>query len=103
MYAIIKTGGRQYKVSQGDIIEVEKADKASGELIEVNDVLLVSDGERIEIGKPTLDSSKVVCEVLSHKKGKKTIAFTFRRRKGSKTKKGHRQLYTKLRVKEIVV
>ncbi len=103
MYAIIKTGGKQYKVEPGDIIEVEKLDGEPGGEIAFGEVLLASDGAEVKVGRPYIDNSKVTCEVISHRKGKKVVAFKFRRRKGSKTKKGHRQLLTRLKVKEIVI
>ena len=103
MYAIIKTGGKQYRVEQGDIIEVEKLPGAPGDTINIEEVLLVADGADVKAGRPYIASSKVICEVISHRKDKKVVAFKFRRRKNSKSKKGHRQLLTRLKVKEVIV
>src|SRR3989338_7809 len=97
MYAVIKTGGRQYNVEPGEIIEVEALDGAVGEQIVLDEVLLFSNGDEVKIGQPNIEGSKVVCEVVWQGKSKKIIAFKFRRRKGSKSKKGHRQLLTRLR------
>ena len=102
MYAIIKTGGKQYKAEQGGIIKVEKLNVEPTKEITLEEVLLLSDGQDVKIGRPHIDGAKVICEVVSQIKDRKVIAFNFMRRKGSKTKKGHRQLLTRLRVKEIV-
>jgi len=102
-YAIVETGGKQYKVSQGDTILVEKLGTEKGKTLNLEKVLLVSQKGKVQIGTPYLSGSKVLCEVLGQIRGKKTINFKFRRRKGSHKKSGHRQQLTRLKVQELVV
>ena len=101
MYAVIKTGGKQYKISEGDLLKVEKIDGETGDIIELNEVLMIADGDKIEIGTPVLSNASVVSEIVKHGKAKKIIVFKSKRRKGYRKKQGHRQLYTNLRIKEI--
>ena len=101
-YAIIETGGKQYKVSQGDTILVEKLGVEKGASLNLEKVLLVRDGEKVEIGRPYLSGTKILCEVLGEAKGEKVISFKYRRRKGYRRKKGHRQKLTCLKVQELV-
>lgn len=102
MYAVIQTGGKQYKVCKGDVIEVESlgASEKDKEII-IKDILLVSDGKDIKIGNPLVKNAGVVCELIGDFKGPKVISFKYRRRKNSRWKKGHRQLLSRLKVKEI--
>lgn len=104
MYAVIKDGGNQYKVEPGESIRVElKGDVKKGDTLEFNNVLMVSkdDGETL-IGRPTIENAKVISEVQGEVKGKKLVVMKFRRRKDSRTKRGHRQKYTRIKIKEIV-
>jgi large subunit ribosomal protein L21 len=102
MYAIIKHGGKQYKVNVGDVLDLDRIEGAEPkQTIEINDVLLVS-GDETKIGNPTVDGAKVVLEVIGNYRGKKVIIFKKRRRKDSKKKRGFRRDFTKVRVKEIV-
>jgi len=101
MYAVVKTGGKQYKVSEGDLLKVEKIDGESGDIIELNEVLMVADGDKVEIGTPVLPNTCVVCQIVKHGKAKKIIVFKSKRRKGYRKKQGHRQIYTNLRINEI--
>ncbi len=101
MYAIIETGGKQYKVSENDIIKVEKLNAEEGTDFEFSKVLLINKDGEVLTGTPYLENAKVVGEVLETKKDKKVIVFKFKRRKNYKRKKGHRQYYTKLRIKDI--
>lgn len=105
MYAIVKTGGKQYKVSPGDTIQVEKLEGASGSKVEFNDVLMVADESTssIQIGKPLLANIKVSGEIIDQTKGDKVIIFKYKRRKGHRKKTGHRQPLTRVKIKEIVV
>ncbi len=107
MYAIIQTGGKQYKVCQGDTLNVERlsspAKDAKDKEFTIKEVLLVCDGKEVKVGKPLLKDAKVVCEVISDFKAAKVISFKYRRRKNSKWKKGHRQLLTRIKIKEIKV
>jgi large subunit ribosomal protein L21 len=102
MYAVIKTGGKQYRVSPGDTIEVEKLPYEVGEQIELDEVLLVANGSGAKIGKPLVKGAKVKATVTSQTKGRKVIVFKYRPSKRYRLKKGHRQNYTRLRIDEIV-
>lgn len=102
MYAVIQTGGKQYKVTKGDTIIVERLTIPEKEKeVTIKEVLLISDGKEFKVGKPLIKDAKVVCEVIGDFKDKKVISFKYRRRKDSRWKKGHRQVLTKLKVKEI--
>lgn len=101
MYAIIRTGGKQYTVSKGDVIKVERLAGDVGSKIEFKDILMVGgDGEQ-KIGQPTLTNAKVTGEVLEQDKAKKVIAFKMKRRKGFHKKIGHRQEFTSIRIQDI--
>jgi len=102
MYAMIDFGGNQYKVVPGEKVLVYNLDKEAGELFENTNVLLVSDGENVSVGKPYLSNAKVKLEVIKNMKGHKVIVFKKRRRKTSKVKRGFRQSYTQLKVLEII-
>jgi len=101
MYAVIQTGGKQYKVSPGDEIKVEKIDAQPGDLITIDKVLMVSDEGKLNIGRPYLEDVIVKARILKHGKSKKIIVFKFKRRKNYKRKKGHRQLYSLIKIEEI--
>ena len=102
MYAVIKTGGKQYRVSPGDSIEVEKLPYEVGEQIELDQVLLVVNGSGAEIGQPLVDGAKVKATVTRQAKGRKVIVYKYRPSKRYRRRKGHRQHYTRLRIDEIV-
>ena len=101
MYAVVATGGKQYKVSTGDRFKVEKLNGEVGESIELDDVLLIAGGDNVQVGRPRVEKAKIVAEILEHGRGEKVIAFKRERRKGYHRKVGHRQEYTELEVKEI--
>jgi large subunit ribosomal protein L21 len=101
MYAVIKTGGKQYKVAPGDMLKVEKLEAKKGDTIELNDVYMIADGDRVDIGKPTVANAKVTAEVLGDDRGEKILIFKHKRRKGYRRTTGHRQDLTTIRVKEI--
>mgnify|MGYP005851374005 CR=1 FL=1 len=103
MYAVVETGGKQYKVSTGEAIEVEKLPFEVGEQIELDRVLLVADGERVHVGQPTVEGAKVLATVTDHSRGPKTVIFKYKPKERYRRKKGHRQSYTRLIVDEIVV
>lgn len=105
MYAIIETGGKQYKIAKDSVIEVEKisALKDEGKGVTFNNVLLVVNGEDVQIGQPYLKNAKATGELVGNFKSKKTVSFKYRRRKSSKTKKGHRQQLSRVRIKEIML
>ncbi len=97
MYAIIQTGGKQYKVQAGDEVMVEKLAAEPGEEVSL-DVLLVSDDNGVQVGKPVLDGVKAKAKVVEHGKGKKVIVFKYKPKKNYRRKQGHRQPYTKLEI-----
>lgn len=101
MWCIIKIGSQQFKVSKDDVIEVERLKDADGE-ITLNDVLFFSDGNSVEVGTPTLANVTVTAKVEKEYKADKVYAFKFRRRKNSKTLRGHRQIKNALRILDIV-
>jgi large subunit ribosomal protein L21 len=98
MYAVMTTGGRQYRVSPGDTIDVEKLTGAVGETVTVTNVQLVGQGAEVTVGTPAVDGVRVEAQIIAQKRGKKIIIFKHRRRKGYRRKQGHRQSLTSLRV-----
>ncbi len=102
MYAVIKTGGKQYVVKKGDELKIEKLPVDQGSEIEFEEVLLVANGDNITVGAPQVEGAKVKAEVLEQGKGKKIIIIKFKRRKHHDKKQGHRQLYTKVKITDIV-
>jgi large subunit ribosomal protein L21 len=102
MYAVVKTGGKQYRVSPGDTIEVEKLPHEVGDAVELDQVLLVVSGSGAKIGQPLVEGAKVKATVTRQAKGRKVIIFKYRSSSRYRRKKGHRQYYTRLRVDEIV-
>ncbi|HUS97967.1 MAG TPA: 50S ribosomal protein L21 [Hyphomicrobiaceae bacterium] len=102
MYAVIKTGGKQYRVAADDILNIERLEGEAGAKIEFGEVLLVGAGDSVKIGAPKVDGAKVVAEIVEQTRGPKLIAFKKRRRKNSRRKRGHRQDLTKVRITEIV-
>ncbi|MCA3246709.1 MAG: 50S ribosomal protein L21 [Tagaea sp.] len=103
MYAVIRTGGKQYKVAKNDVLVVEKLEAEAGKTVELGDVLMVVDGATAKVGAPTLAGAKVTATVLEQGKGEKVIVFKKRRRKNSRRKNGHRQFETTLRIVDIKV
>jgi large subunit ribosomal protein L21 len=101
MYAIIKTGGKQYRVSPGQTLRVEKLDGIVGDTVELNNVLLIGGEGDIQIGQPQIGGAAVNAEIVEQGRAKKIIVFKKKRRKGYHKKQGHRQYYTSLRVTEI--
>ncbi len=103
MYAIIETGGKQYRVEQGDIIDVELLQAtAKGDAVEFKQVLFVHNGHTTRIGSPHVDQSLVRGELVSLVRGPKVVAFKYKRRKGIRRKVGHRQDYARVKITEIV-
>lgn len=102
MYAVIKTGGKQYKVAQNDIIKVEKLAGETGAAIEFDEVLMLGDGANVTVGTPTVSGASVKAEVVEQARGPKIIVFKKRRRKHSQRRHGHRQDLTVVRVTDIV-
>ena len=102
IYAVVETGGKQYKVSPGQTIDVEKL-HTEGDTVELDRVYLVADGDEVTVGKPTIDGAKVIATVLDESKRDKVIVFKYKPKVRYRRKKGHRQPYTRLAIKEIVV
>lgn len=100
MYAVIATGGKQYRVQPGETIRVEKLEAANGP-ITFDQVLLVSDGTSVRVGAPVLAGAKVSAEVVGQVKGEKLLIYKYRRRKGYRRKTGHRQQYTAVKINDI--
>lgn len=100
MYAVIATGGKQYKVSEGDIVKVEKLDVQAGETYTFDKVLLVS-GDDVKVGTPTVAGATVEADVIDTVKGKKIIVYKYKRKTGYHKKNGHRQQYTAVKIEKI--
>jgi large subunit ribosomal protein L21 len=98
MYAVIKTGGKQYRVAKDDVLEIERLDGEAGATIEFTEVLMVGEGASVTLGKPMISGAKVTAELVGQTRGPKLIAFKKRRRKNSRRKKGHRQDLSKIRI-----
>ena len=101
MFAVIKTGGKQYKVQAGDLVKVEKLDAEEGKTIKITDVLMVIDGENTTVGTPNVKGASVSAKVNSHGRGPKIKIVKFRRRKQHRKQMGHRQAYTELSITKI--
>ncbi len=101
MFAVFKTGGKQYRVAADDVLKVEKIKAEPGEIVEFGEVLVVG-GDSVALGAPTVAGATVAAEVLGRERGPKVIAFKKRRRKNSRRKRGHRQEFTLLRITEIL-
>lgn len=100
MYAIIATGGKQYKVEEGDVIKVEKLDAKVGESFTFDQVLIVNNGE-VKVGDPTVAGASVEASVVSEGRGKKVIVYRYKRKSGYHKKNGHRQSYTEVKIEKI--
>ena len=100
MYAIIATGGKQYKVSEGDKVRVEKLEAEVGSAVEFDQVLLIG-GESTKVGNPTVAGAKVTGEVVAQARAKKVIVYKYKPKKGYHKKNGHRQMYTKVKIEAI--
>jgi len=103
MYAIVETGGKQYRVQRGQIIDVERLPVEVGQQVELDKVLLVADDGEVTVGQPTVEGAKVRATVLRHDKARKIIVFKYKPKKRYRRKTGHRQHFTRLRIDEIVV
>ena len=101
MYAIVEACGRQYKVAEGDLVFVEKLDANEGEKVVFDNVLLISDGDKIKVGTPTVKSAKVEATVVENGKAKKVVVFKYKAKKNERKKQGHRQPYTKIKIEKI--
>src|SRR5699024_10827482 len=102
MYAVIETGGKQYRVEEGDVLFVEKLNVQEGENFDFDRVLMVSKNGELQAGKPYSEDAKVIGNVVEHGKGKKIVVFKYKSKKNYRKKQGHRQPYTKIKIEEIV-
>jgi large subunit ribosomal protein L21 len=102
-YAIIKTGGRQYRVAEGDTVDVDRLDVDTGKQATFGDVLMYADGDKLTHGDPLISGAKVTAEVVEQRKDKKVIAFKFKRRKGYHRTVGHRRKLTRVKIKSISI
>jgi large subunit ribosomal protein L21 len=103
VYAVVETGGKQYKVQEGQFINVEKLPQAVGETVELDQVLMVADGEKVKVGRPTVKDAKVLATVDCQDKHRKVVIYKYHPRKRYRLKKGHRQPFTRLHIDRIVV
>lgn len=102
MYAIVKTGGKQYTVKEGDVLDVEKLEGEADSTLELTDVLLISNGETTTVGAPNVEGAKVVVKIVEQKRDVKINGFTFKPKKNVSRRYGHRQSITRLQVESIV-
>ena len=101
MYAVIKSGGKQHRVEPGEVLRLEKLDATEGETVNFDRVMMIGEGENIQIGTPFVDGGAVTAEVVSHGRGNKITIIKMRRRKHYRRQAGHRQYYTEVKIKEI--
>jgi large subunit ribosomal protein L21 len=101
MYAVIETGGKQHRVTEGELIRVEKIDADTGSTIDFDRVLMVGEGETVKVGTPVVDGAKVSAEVVQHGRGDKVTILKFKRRKHHMKRQGHRQWFTEIKITAI--
>ena len=101
MYAVVKTGGKEYRISPGDLIRVEKMEGKLGDQVTMKDILMVSHEDQVQVGNPLLDDAVITGEIVQEVKGKKVLTYKMKRRKNYRRTKGHRQTYTYIRVNDI--
>jgi large subunit ribosomal protein L21 len=101
MFAVVKTGGKQYKVAQGDSLQVEKLEAEVGKSVDLTEVLMICDGAKVQVGTPTLASAKVTAEVVAQKRTGKLIVFKKKRRQNYRRKNNQRQFFTVLKITAI--
>lgn len=102
MYAVIQTGGKQYRVQPGETVVVEKLDGNAGDQVHFDEVLLVANDGAVTVGKPMVDGAKVTGSIVEHQQGDKLVVFKFKRRKSYRRRNGHRQDYTAVKIDEVV-
>ena len=103
MYAIIRTGGRQFRAEVGKTVDVERMPNAIDDKVTISEVLLIGDGDATVIGQPTVDGASVTATVVSQYRAKKVVVFKYRQRTNFRRKRGHRHYYTRLRIDEILI
>lgn len=102
MYAVIETGGKQYKAEKGALLKVERLETEVGKTVELDRVLLVSDGDKVTVGRPVVSGAKVIGEVIRQGRAAKVISLKYKPRKHSEKARGHRQYYTQIRIVDVV-
>lgn len=102
MYAVIESGGKQHRVEIGEVLQLEKIDIAEGETVDFDKVMMIGEGDKVEIGTPYVKGGKVTAEVLGHGRGDKVTIIKMRRRKNYRRQAGHRQYFTEVEIKEII-
>ncbi len=102
MYAVIETGGKQYRVQEGDVVFIEKLNVTEGDSVNFDKVLILSNDKGLNAGKPYVDGAKVEATVLEQGKAKKIVVFKYKAKKNERTKKGHRQPFTKVKIEKIL-
>ena len=100
-YAVVETGGKQYRVTQGDVLEIERLETEPGKQVELSSVLAVSDGKNLKVGNPFLKGAKVTATVLKHIRGEKVVSYKKKRRKSYARKIGHRQELTVIKIESV--
>lgn len=103
MYAVIKTGGKQHRVSEGEMLSIEKIAGSKGDEVVFSEVLMVADENNVRVGTPVVEGAKVIGVIMEQKKDKKIVVFKMKRRKGYHKKTGHRQQQTSMRIKAITI
>lgn len=101
MHAVVRTGGKQYRVAPGDILEVEKLDGNVGETVSLTDILLVSNGDDVKIGQPNVEGATVTARITGQHRGEKILVFRYRPKKRIRVRRGHRQYLTRLQIQSI--
>jgi len=101
MNAVVKTGGKEYRISQGDLIRVEKMEGKVGDQVTMKDILMISDEDKVQVGNPFLTNAVITGEIVQQVRGKKVLIYKMKRRKNYRRTKGHRQTYTYVRVNDI--
>ncbi len=101
MYAVVATGGKQYKVSEGDVVRIEKIPGEVGDTVTLDRVLMTADGDEFSIGRPVLENAAVTARIIEQDRSKKILVFKYKRRKRYRLKKGHRQYYTAVKIDSI--
>ena len=101
MNAVVKTGGKEYRISQGDLIRVEKIEGKVGDQVTMKDILMISDEDKVQVGNPFLTNAVITGEIVQQVRGKKVLTYKMKRRKNYRRTKGHRQTYTYVRVNDI--
>lgn len=101
MYAVIQTGGKQYKVTEGEVLRVEKLAGQAGDKVTIDQVLMIKDDNGVRIGSPIVQDARVTAEVMEQGRGKKIVVYKYKRRKNYRRKQGHRQAFTKIKIEKI--